>query len=223
MKILMVCAFQLFGASLLWGAFETWTNHEGNTAQLDLVEVNGEGDTATGTFRTRAGKTVTLGIPQLSPEDGERLLERAAALAPAESVFDALFDKNLVKLEGRGLKRFKQEEKPTKFYVFYYTASWCGPCQAFTPELVKFYNRTKKGNSNFELVLISSDRSEDAMVEYAKDKKMPWPQLRFSKVNDFRSTFNHGVSGIPAIVVCDLEGNIVSRGNDLNALSKLLK
>lgn len=223
MKFLMVCALQCLGASLLMGAFETWTNAEGNTAQLDLIEVHGEGDSTSGTFKTRAGQRVTLAVSQLSPEDGERLRERAAALAPVESVFDSLFERNLVKLEGRSLKRFKQEEKPTKYYVFYYTASWCGPCQAFTPELVKFYNRTKKGNQNFELVLISSDRSEDAMTDYAKDKKMPWPQLKFSKVKDFKGTFNHGVSGIPAIVVCDLEGNIVTRGTDLNALAKLLK
>ena len=29
---------------------------------------------------------------------------------------------------------------------------------------------------NFEIVLISSDRDENAMEEYAKKNKMPWPQ-----------------------------------------------
>jgi nucleoredoxin len=106
--------------------------------------------------------------------------------------------------------------------VFYYTASWCGPCRAFTPELVKFYNEHK--NENFELVLISSDRDEKSMEAYAEKNKMPWPHLKFDQLGTFKGKFNHGVRGIPSVIVCDLEGNIVTNnGRDLNTLEQLVK
>jgi nucleoredoxin len=106
--------------------------------------------------------------------------------------------------------------------VFYYTASWCGPCRAFTPELVKFYNEHK--NENFELVLISSDRDEKSMEAYAEKNKMPWPHLKFDQLGAFKGKFNHGVRGIPSVIVCDLEGNIVTNnGRDLAALEQLVK
>jgi hypothetical protein len=86
---------------------------------------------------------------------------------------------------------------------------------------VKFYEREK--NESFELVLITSDREEDAMAEYAKEKKMPWPLLKFSKAKDFKGKFNHNVSGIPSVIVCDLQGAIVSRSEDFKELAKILK
>jgi nucleoredoxin len=127
-----------------------------------------------------------------------------------------------VKLDGKSLKSFKDLKKPSKYYVFYYTASWCGPCQQFTPSLVEFYKKNK--NDNFELVLITSDSEEDSMEDYAVSKEMPWPQLKLKKADDFKKNFNHGVKGIPAVIVCDLEGKIVTaNGRDLNTLGTLLK
>mgnify|MGYP000373120689 CR=1 FL=1 len=111
----------------------------------------------------------------------------------------------------------------SKYYIFYYTASWCGPCQAFTPSLVEFYNEAKPNNNNFELVLISSDQEEDAMEEYAAKKNMPWPQLELSKVEKFSKKFDHGVTGIPSVVVCDLEGKIVAKTRSIDELKKLVK
>jgi hypothetical protein len=62
------------------------------------------------------------------------------------------------------------------------------------------------------------------MEDYAAKKKMPWPQLKQSKVASFEKSFDHGVRGIPAVIVCDLEGKIVSaNGRNLDELEKLVK
>ncbi len=135
--------------------------------------------------------------------------------------FDEILDGNLVKLDGKSLKRHSLGSKPAKYYVFYYTASWCGPCQAYSPTLVEFYNKNK--NANFEVVLITSDSDEGDMEKYAKDKKMPWPQLKMSRVEKFEKQFDHKVSGIPSVITCDLEGNIVSRSPSIADLTKLVK
>ena len=108
-------------------------------------------------------------------------------------------------------------EKPKKYYVYYYTASWCGPCQRFTPSLVNWYKENK--NDNFELFLISSDRSEPAMLGYAKSKKMLWPHLELNQARAFKSQFQHGVRGIPSLIVCTPDGKVL--GNYRSQLSEL--
>lgn len=205
---------------------ETWTSADGRTASMKLVEVTEENGEKVGKFRLTNGKTVKVKASGLSDDDAKRLAEWIDPNAPEpagpESVFDETFDGNLVRLDGKSLKKCEDATKPEKFYVFYYTASWCPPCQAFTPALVDWYNDNK--NDNFELVLITSDRDEDAMEDYAKSKKMPWPQLKHSKAPKFKGKFNHGVTGIPSLIVCDLEGsNLGNFRSKLEELSKLVQ
>jgi nucleoredoxin len=214
----------LFAASAS-AEYRTWTRNDGKTAELELLSVTETGGEKSGEFKMRNGQTVVLKSSVLSEADAKLLADwkpEAPAPTAAASVFDEILDGNLVKLDGKSLKSFKDLQKPAKYYVFYYTASWCGPCQQFTPSLVEFYEKNK--NDNFELVLITSDSDEDGMESYAVSKKMPWPQLKLKKAGDFKKKFNHGVKGIPAVIVCDLEGKIVTaNGRDLNSLGTLLK
>lgn len=201
-----------------YAAFATWTNKEGKSVEMELVEVTAEGEETVGVFVMRNGKKTTVKKSMFNEESAKQF----DTLAPSASVFDEVLNGNLVILDGEKFKDHKLSKKPKKYYIFYYTASWCGPCKAFTPTLVEFYN-TKK-NDNFEIVLISSDREANAMEEYAKKNKMPWPQLKFDQKNAFKTKFNHGVRGIPSVIVCDLEGKIItSNGRDLAALEQLVK
>jgi nucleoredoxin len=214
----------LFAASAS-AEFRTWTRSDGKTAELELLSVTETNGEKAGEFKMRSGQKVVIQASVLSEADA-KLVEEWKPEAPAEpeaaSVFDDILDGNLLKLGGKSLKSFRDLKKPSKYYVFYYTASWCPPCQAFTPSLVEFYNKNK--NDNFELVLITSDRDEGSMEDYAVSKKMPWPLLKLKKADDFKKKFKHGVTGIPSVIVCDLEGKIVTtNGRDLNTLGELLK
>jgi len=206
--------------------FEKWTNKDGKTADLELVKVVDTAAGKTGEFKMRNGRIVKLKAGDLAEADAARLAAwqpPAPAVEGKPSVFDEILDGNLVKLDGKSLKKHQATERPKKYYIFYYTASWCGPCQRYTPGLVEFYNTHKEGNDKFELVLISSDQDEDAMEGYAKEKKMPWPQLKLGKVDKFKKDFNHGVSGIPTVVVCDLKGEIITKTQSLTELENLVK
>lgn len=205
--------------------FRTWTRGDGKTAELELLSVSDADGGKTGEFKMRDGRKVMLKASVLNEADAKLLeewKEQAPAALEASSVFDKVLDGNLVKLSGKSLKSFKDMKKPEKYYVFYYTASWCPPCQQFTPTLVEFYENNK--NDNFEIVLITSDRDEDAMEEYAAAKKMPWPQLKLRETEDFKKKFQHGVTGIPSVIVCQLDGTKVE-GNfrDLATLEQLVK
>ncbi|WP_193211484.1 thioredoxin-like domain-containing protein [Luteolibacter marinus] len=222
MKTTILLSLLLAGVS--FAGFEKWTNKDGKTAELDLIKVVEKDGEKAGEFKMRNGKTVTLKASDLSEEAGEKLAAwepPAAEVQGKPSVFDDTLDGNLLKLDGKRLKKFELTERPEKFYVFYYTASWCGPCQQFTPSLVEFYNEHK--NENFEIVLITSDQDEDSMEEYAANKSMPWPQLKLKKANDFKKEFKHGVTGIPSVIVCDLEGKNLGNFRNLAELEKLVK
>ena len=224
----------------LHAEFRTWTRNDGKTAELDLVGIKGEGAALQGVFKMRNGKSVDLSAADFVESDAELVKawkpeETAAASGSSggASVFDEILDGNLEKLDGKRLKRYKLEHKPTKYYLFYYTASWCGPCQKFTPSLVKFYDEHKATSDEFEIVLITSDSDDDAMEEYAKSKGMNWPHLKLSKVDKFQKEFKHPGGGIPNLVLTDLEGNLIKTSYEgkqymgptgvMNHLGSLLK
>jgi hypothetical protein len=64
----------------------------------------------------------------------------------------------------------------------------------FTPKLVEWYNKFKPAPPDFELVFVSSDRSEEAMQAYIKGDKMPWPAVAFARYSS---------DGIPYLVLID--------------------
>lgn len=231
MKIhFLACIFGFAATLTSPAAFEMWTNKDGRKAELEFVgKAEKDGEPAA-EFRLRSGQKTVLKVSDLDEADKAKL-ETLLASAPAagaatpqggKSVFDEALENKLVKLDGDSIKKAEDVAKPTKYYVFYYSASWCGPCQAYTPSLVKLYNKIKPDNPKFELVFVSADRDDKSMEGYMKDKKMPWPALKLSAVGGFEKKFDHGVRGIPSVVVCDLEGKIVVKTNGTAELEKLL-
>jgi nucleoredoxin len=211
------------------GEFVQWHDILGRSFEAKIVEV-GVQDVR---LENREGKQIDFPIADLKPSsrqyirDWQASVEGIGKSPPAKpsfeaSVFDEFLDGNLVRLDGKRLKRDKTATRPKKYYVFYYTASWCGPCQRYTPSLVEWYQENK--SDAFELVLISSDRDEDAMESYAASKNMPWPQLKLRETKDFKEQFDHGVRGIPSVIVCELDGkNLGNFRTRLDELSQMVK
>jgi thiol-disulfide isomerase/thioredoxin len=199
--------------------FETWTNPEGQELTLKLVSKKKVASKLVGTFLTTRGKRLQISEDKLSKKSIEKL--KTWAPKNSASVYSELFQDNLLLLKNGSLEKADDVKTPKKYYVFYYTASWCGPCQRFTPSLVKFYNKEK--NDDFEIVLISSDRDKKAMDGYAKSKKMPWPHLELSKVPEFRKKYPSQSRGIPAMLVTDLTGKVLAKGNAYEVLPQLSK
>ena len=138
--------------------------------------------------------------------------ELHASDGTAVSPFVIKFKGHLVTLDNGRLKAFDVSTlKDVKYWAFYYSASWCPPCRAFTPRLVDFYNNFKKSHPNFELIFVNYDQTEDDMLAYMKTDEMTWPAVRFSDIDDQRlAAKKYCGSGIPCLVLTDTNGKVLS-------------
>jgi nucleoredoxin len=131
--------------------------------------------------------------------------------APASLTgFAGTFDHHLVVLADGHAKPFAASAlSGVKYWAFYYSASWCPPCRAFTPKLVEFYNTFKAQHPNFELIFVNHDNDADAMLEYMKTDSMPWPAVRFDDIESTKANRYCG-PGIPDLVLVDEHGKVLS-------------
>jgi len=94
-------------------------------------------------------------------------------------------------------------------FGLYFSAHWCPPCKGFTPKLAETYNKLKAANKEFEIIFVSSDRSEGEFNEYFSE--MPWLTLPF-KERERKEQLSKmfGVEGIPTFVVLGPGGDVIN-------------
>ncbi|KAL6540695.1 hypothetical protein OROMI_024580 [Orobanche minor] len=97
-----------------------------------------------------------------------------------------------------------------KIVGLYFSASWCGPCQRFTPKLVEVYNELKQ-KQHFEIVFVSGDEDDKSFNTYFS--KMPWLAIPFAD-SETRSKLDElfSVEGIPHLVILDEDGKLSTDG-----------
>mmetsp|Transcript_66818 Transcript_66818/g.118305 ORF Transcript_66818/g.118305 Transcript_66818/m.118305 type:complete len:455 (+) Transcript_66818:65-1429(+) len=95
----------------------------------------------------------------------------------------------------------------------YFSAHWCPPCRAFTPELAKWYKGIKgELGDKFEIIFCSGDRDEAAMKSYYEEQCKSggdWLCLPFDKKDDLDPLFQ--VSGIPTFIIVSPEGKVINQ------------
>ena len=139
------------------------------------------------------------------------LMALGALASAAEQSVATQVKSDLVSLQGKSLHHIDGAPlASTKYFAVYYSASWCGPCKAFTPKLVDFYNRIKPANPNFELIFVSQDNSEKEMEAYMRVDKMPWPALSYRKASGKHPMNDYAGPGIPCLVLIDDKGKVLS-------------
>src|SRR6185312_5922417 len=107
-----------------------------------------------------------------------------------------------------------------KYVLVDFWASWCGPCRAENPNVLKAYNKYK--DKGFTVVGISLDEKGDKWKKAIRDDHMPWDELSDLKgwKNDVSEYF--GIQGIPSNLLVDPSGKIVARDLRGEALDQKL-
>ena len=105
-----------------------------------------------------------------------------------------------------------------KTVVLEFWATWCGPCLAKLPKLVKLYEKIKD-NPDVVLLGISIDHNEKALLNFLERKKeMVWPQLRTDPGSPL--TQQYGAFAVPALVVVGPDGNVLLSNPSVAELMK---
>lgn len=87
-------------------------------------------------------------------------------------------------------------------------ASWCKPCRAENPNVVRMYNKYK--DQGFEIYGVSLDRTKDAWLKAIEKDGLTWHHVSDLKFWNSEAAQTYGVRGIPYTVLLDKEGKIVA-------------
>jgi peroxiredoxin len=111
-----------------------------------------------------------------------------------------------------------------KVVLLDFWATWCPPCRAELPNVIKIYDAYHK--QGLEIIGISLDKDLDKLQSYTKEKNMTWPQFCDAKYWQNKLAVKYGVTSIPATYLLDGQGIIIGkdlRGEDLEqAVAKAL-
>ena len=112
-----------------------------------------------------------------------------------------------------------------KYVLVDFWASWCGPCRAENPNVVKVYNEFK--NKNFTVLGVSLDQDKAKWLDAIKKDGLTWTHVSDLKYWNNAVAVQFGIQSIPASFMIDPNGVIVGRdlrGDDLRTfLLKSLK
>jgi len=97
-------------------------------------------------------------------------------------------------------------------------ASWCAPCRAENPNVLKAFNRFKGKGFNVLGISLDSEGNKDRWLNAVHHDQLPWTQLSDLKGWKNEAAGLYGVQAIPQNFLVSPDGKIVAkdlRGEDL--------
>lgn len=108
-----------------------------------------------------------------------------------------------------------------KVMLLDFWASWCPPCRAENPNLVKLYNEYK--DKGFTIFSVSLDKKKEAWLKGIHDDQLNWTHVSDIAFWNCAPAKLYGVRAIPSNVLIDESGTIIARNLMGEDLEKKLK
>lgn len=109
-----------------------------------------------------------------------------------------------------------------KYVLIDFWASWCGPCRAELPNVIKNYNQYK--DKGFEVYGVSFDEksTKSRWLKAIVDEKIKWVNVSDLKGFESEAGKTYGIRAIPQNFLLDPTGKIIAKNIMGEALSKKL-
>ena len=101
-------------------------------------------------------------------------------------------------------------ERRADYFLVYFGAHWCPNSKKVTPKLTEFYREQRSAHRNFEVIFVSSDKDEQAMLEFMDGYKMPWPAVKFSEKKNIECITELAGRSYPCLALVDAEGKLLA-------------
>ena len=108
-----------------------------------------------------------------------------------------------------------------KYVLIDFWASWCGPCRAENPNVVRMYNKFK--DKGFAIYSVSLDQAKANWTKAIRNDNLIWTHVSDLKFWQSAAAQQYGVQAIPATFLLDKEGKIIAKNLRGDALEQKLE
>ncbi|MCU0354946.1 MAG: TlpA family protein disulfide reductase [Cytophagales bacterium] len=160
-------------------------------------------------------KYMSMLNPELLQSEPGKGLQRKLKRTETNRVGTVVADFKLPDSQGKLVSLY---DTKAKYVLLEFWSSWCGPCRAANPNLIKVYNAYKA--KGFEIIGVSLDDSKDDWLKAVQKDGLTWTQL--CDTNGWKGPVarQFSLAGIPYNILLDQNRKIVAvdlRGGELEA------